>query len=70
MMCDGFGSVKLGIGILILGGMFMRKIKRHSIRERGQAIVEYAFIIALIALVLLTTLQVFGTSVQKLYIIP
>ncbi len=36
-------------------------------KERGQSLLEYAWIMALIALVLVVLLTVFGSSVAKLY---
>ena len=39
----------------------------YSTEERGQGLVEYAFLIALVAIVVLLVLSLFGYSVEELY---
>jgi pilus assembly protein Flp/PilA len=43
------------------------EFKDRPLRQRGQGMVEYALIIALIAIALVASLTLFGGGLQKLY---
>jgi Flp pilus assembly pilin Flp len=52
---------QLIVGRLILGALDLR---RTAARQEGQALIEYALIISLIAVVAIATLQMTGTNVK------
>ena len=39
----------------------------HTVYQKGQGLIEYAFIIVLIALVVLVMISVFGTALGNIY---
>jgi pilus assembly protein Flp/PilA len=46
---------------------FVRKLIATMSREEGQTLVEYAFLVAFIALVVLVALQLLGTNISSLF---
>jgi Flp pilus assembly pilin Flp len=52
---------QLIFGRLILGAL---ELRRTAARQEGQALIEYALIISLIAVVAIATLQMTGTNLK------
>jgi pilus assembly protein Flp/PilA len=46
---------------------FVRKLIGTMSREEGQTLVEYAFLVAFIALVVLVAVQLLGTNISSLF---
>ncbi len=52
---------------MITGGVPMRVIKKILTAKSGQAVVEYGFILLLVALVVMTALFLIGTSLLEFF---
>ena len=52
---------------VIEGMRHLNKLVRHSQREEGQAMVEYALLVSMVALACVVAVQIFGNGVANLY---
>ena len=52
---------------VIVGMRHLSKLARESQREDGQAMVEYALLVSMVALACVVAVQIFGNGVAGLY---